>query len=199
MSRSAEVLAVVLLLAIVSRTARAEEPLTLKQLLKQERDESDRRRSESRAAVQYLMMFHAGPKLTTKYKGKDDLWQVQVDTRILVISRFSLDGKMAIRYTVSDTGRAHSVRDVYDWARQAEHDRPLGQDELTKLKELLPDVPKSDADPPINRAVCVSFEGKDGWRTETFDAEKLPNEVESLMKIVGERFETRDRHKLQNK
>ena len=56
-------------------------------------------------------------------------------------------------------------------------------------------MPESKAEPPIERTVLVSFQSDDKWRTETYDAAELPKEFENLMLIIGERAETKDRHK----
>ena len=39
----------------------------------------------------------------------------------------------------------------------------------------------------------VSFKAEEDWKTVTYDAEELPREFESVLLILGERFETANR------
>ena len=47
--------------------------------------------------------------------------------------------------------------------------------------------------PPISRTVHVSFQDAKQWRTETYDATALPEKLEQILVILGERFETKNR------
>ena len=96
---------------------------------------------------------------------------------------------------MSEAGYVCDVRDVYNWALQASNRKQLEEEPLKTLHQLIPVLPKSTTEPPIGRTVYVSFKDKNCWRTETYDAEKLPGEFESVLQILGERFETRDRKK----
>lgn len=157
----------------------AQEPApTLKYLLKQE---PDKRLESSAAAVRYYLNFHAEP-------------QPGIPRPILVISWFPGDGKTALRYRVIENGNIEDVRDVFNRTTQAWHQRVLPRLDLRQLKELLPTLPASTAEPPIGRTVLVSFQSRDKWRTETYDAAKLPDELEKVLLIIGERFETKNRH-----
>ncbi len=202
MSRWTQLVAIALLLGLGADDARSEEPPTLKQMLNRKRDESDSERptppwvlSSPWAAVHDFVTYHTGPQFRSWTINDDGSWREHVQTRTLVISWFLDDGATALRYTVSDTGHEHDVRHVYNWARQADNDRQLNHDEINRLNAIVSRLPKSVAEPPINRTVLVSFKHNDDWRTETYDTERLPAEVESVFQLLGERFETRDRHK----
>jgi len=153
---------------------------TLKELLKQE---PDKRLENSTAAVRYHLSFHAEPQL-----------QPGLPRPILVISWFPGDGKTALRYRVIENGNSEDVRDVFNHAAQAWHQRVLPRLELRQLKELLSTLPVSTAEPPIERTVHVSFRAGNKWRSETYDVAKLPDEFEKALLIIGERFETKNRH-----
>ena len=187
-----------LLLGIVPDCARCAEAPTLKKLLEHKCDEQDKRLSDPCVAVKYFVAFHRGPELGPEFKitfkdGKELCLHMQ--HRMLVISWFLHGGTTALRYAVNGAGDVHDVREVHNWALQAWHDKKLGKKRLKELRTLLPRLPKSTSDPPIDRTVHVSFADSEGWRTETYDTENLPVEFESVMQILGERFETRDREK----
>jgi len=66
---------------------------------------------------------------------------------------------------------------------------------LADLRALLRKLPTSNAKPPIERTVRVSF-ARDGRRLEeAYDSSSLPEPLEGVLKIIGERFETKDRHR----
>jgi len=151
---------------------------TLKELLSQEGNGG---RNSSSEAVRDHLSVHAGPR-----------WGA--DRHRLVISWFLGKGTTALRYTVTESGISEDVREVYKWASQEWHRKWLSADDLLRLTELLPQLPESESEPPIERTVHVSFQSGDQWRTETYDASALPAELEQVMLILGERFETQARH-----
>jgi hypothetical protein len=115
---------------------------------------------------------------------------------ILIISWFrSKHGSSASLYYVSARGAFFNGHDVYDWALQASSETTLPANDLKRLTELLPKLPESKAEPPIERTVLVSFHDGNKWRTETYDEATLPDQFEAVMKVIGERRETLERHK----
>jgi hypothetical protein len=159
--------------------ARSEAPgPTLKELLKQEGDGGQNSPAD---AVRDHLSVHAGPR-----------WGIH--RHRLVISWFIGNGTTALRYTVTESGISEDVREVYNWASQDWQRKWLSADNLKRLAELLPQLPESKAEPPIERTVHISFQSGDQWRTETYDAAALPAQFEQVMLILGERSETHARH-----
>jgi hypothetical protein len=138
---------------------------------------------------------HARPDVHQTFTYADGSTSEVKYRRILLISWFRGRGRIAIRYSVSDDRHSRSVRDVFNWAHQASGDEVLSQEKMDSLKALLPALPHSDAEPPIHRTVLVSRQMGNEWRTETYDGAKLPDALEKIFKIIGERSETMNRHK----
>lgn len=175
-----DVLFLAVLVVVACADLRADEPRpTLKELLRQEPDES---RNSAPAAVRDHLLKHAKP-------------QWGATRHLLVISWFLGTGRTALQYTVAEDGTSDNVREVYNWASQDWHQKLLAADDLNRLAKLLPKLPESTAEPPVERTVHVSFQSGEKWRTVTYDAAALPNEFEKVILIIGERFETADRHK----
>ena len=171
------------LLAPSSASAEQTGP-TLKELLRQASEAfSGLERFDSpAAAARHEMAYHTSQKLG-------------MSSQLLVMSWFIGNGRTVLRYRVTDEGHCSNIRSVFDWADQAMHEKSLTQEELNSLRQLLPALPKSDAEPPIGRTVHVSFQSLGDWRTETYDASTLPAQLEEVIKILGERFETKDRQR----
>jgi hypothetical protein len=142
------------------------------------------------AEVQHYMAFHPEPgsRVTPQPKG---------DGPLLAITWFQGPPTGRLRYgllyKVSQKGEWYNVREVYQWATQADHRGQLSDKNLADLRELLPKLPKSTAKPPIERTVVITFEQDGKWRREVYDSADLPETFEKVMLIVGERFETKDR------
>ncbi len=167
----------------------ADDPPTLKQLLKQKPYKGDRRLR----AVRSFVSYHSSPQLKFTVKDEDGRVRKHVQNRILLITWFLDDGRAALRYAVTESGNVRDIRVVHSWAFQDGRDKQLTNEQLKTLHDLISRLPKSTAAPPINRTVYVSLLNKMDWRTETYDSEELPEEFESVLEILGERFETRDR------
>jgi hypothetical protein len=163
---------------IVNRIASQEPGPSLKELLRQD---PDKRLESPAAAIRYYLSFHGQPP-------------ADIPQPIAVISWFRDDGRTALRYRVIENGSSEDVRDVFNRAVQAWHQKVLRRTDLKQLSQLLPTLPASTAEPPIERTVHVSFRSGVEWRTETYDAAKLPDEFEKVLLIIGERFETKGRH-----
>src|SRR5262249_7299878 len=116
-----------------------------------------------------------------------------LSNRLLVISWWK-DRIMVLQYTVTDDGAYESVRDT-PRAKQANRRKTIDEEELKRLIDLLPALPESTAEPPIQETVLVSFQSGKKWRTETYDTANLPDKLEKAMLIIGERGETKDRPK----
>jgi hypothetical protein len=150
--------------------------------------------SSASYAVSRHAARHARPDVHQTFTYVDGSTSEVRYRRILLISWFRGRGRIAIRHSVSDDRHSRSVRDVFSWARQGAGDEVLSQEKMDSLKALLPVLPHSDADPPIHRTVLVSRQVGDEWRTETYDGAKLPDALEKIFKIIGERSETKSRH-----
>ena len=156
---------------------------TLQELLRQSNDLGPFDPSDSPAmAVKSEMLRHVGPKLGSNQYA-------------LQISWFRGDGRTSLRYSVTEGGLRYDYRHVYNHAIQSARKTQLSKAELKSLRELLENLPESQAEPPIERTVHTSFQAGGIWRSETYDAASLPDQFEAILRIIGERFETRDRHK----
>ncbi len=145
------------------------------------------------AAVKHHLKYHAAADKKSSYTDKTGKTVDYVVRHLLVISWFLDRGITALRYTVTTDGRSEDVRHVYNNAYQDHHTKSLTEKHLTTLKELVTTLPQSKAVPPIGRTVHVSFQDGKQWRTETYDATALPEKLEQILVILGERFETKDR------
>jgi hypothetical protein len=129
--------------------------------------------------VQQYLRYHCRPE-----------WDGQ--RQILVVSWFH--EHYILFYRVGESGHCFDARETV-MATQACSEKRLSRDKLQALRHLMDKLPGSYAEPPTEQTVLVSFQLGDKWRTETYDAAGLPNEFEKVMLIIGERFETKDRHK----
>jgi hypothetical protein len=123
-------------------------------------------------------------------------WQGKA--RILAITWFYRGQHSALQYFLNEDGYLRDWRQILKNSQrdvQASDERSLRAAELKSVKSLIADLPESKTEPPIELTVLVSFQSGDKWRTETYDAAALPDEFEKVMYIIGERFETKDRHK----
>jgi hypothetical protein len=141
-------------------------------------------------AVEYYMSAHRDPAGDLEQQGAN---HQQKPKRPLLVMTWFLRSGTALRYNVTQKGKWFNVRNVYDWASQDAHGGQLSAKELANLRGLLPKLPKSAAKPPIERTVVVSCERDGKWCTETYDSSHIPETLERVMLIVGERFETKDR------
>ena len=156
---------------------------TLKALMGQAPTGRDRPGLDSPAtAVQSHMKMHAGPQ-----------WGAQ--RHVLVMSWFQGNGGTVLRYTLAENGYLDDARDVFNHAVQGWHQKHLSHYEQRQLRDALTKLPASRAEPPIERTVYISFQDGGAWRSETYDADALPAEMEKVMALVGERYETKERRK----
>ena len=181
----------------------ASEPgLTLKELIRQASAKQPTRRKplgSSARAVSSHMSYHAGPEMRWQSKDENGKQTEHVVRHLLVLTWFYGGEQIVLRYTVSEDGKCHDVRDVYNWAHQASRDKTLSKNALRDLRALLRMLPESKSVPPIERTVHISFQRACKWRSLTYDSSDLPDSLEEVIKILGERFETRDCHKKKQK
>ena len=146
------------------------------------------------------MKIHANPNLVNKSRDINGVETVREIHNIFVISWIVIRPETArpmkrkvwyiLQYTVNGSGRASNVRNVPDWAMQDFHGKQLDKTQITELNELITKLPVSTANPPLGCTVCVSFISKNGWQTEIYDSNNLPDVFEKILLIIGERFET---------
>ena len=199
MSRLVSLASITLVFAFVSVDAPCAEPPTREQLFKQERDELQRTFPARSEAEEYFLSFHLSTQLAYIFKDTELRTKEYVNNRILLISWLSQDVGVAYRYSVSETGGVQSEMDIYNWSVRNAQVKELKEDQLKTLQESISRLPDSDDRPPLYSTVYASFWDKKAWRTEAYDSTKLPEEFESVLKIIGERFETRGRKALQEK
>ena len=146
-------------------------------------------------AVESHMAAHTDP--AAKQQGAER--HPKSERPVLVMTWFQDDCISALFYHVSQKGEWFSVLNVYNHAHQDAQSGKLSDSHLSNLRTLLPKLPKSAANkPPISRFVVISFERDGKWCTETYDSSHLPDALEKVMLIVGERFETKDRKREPN-
>ena len=170
---------------------------SLKELLREAREGYPTKVEELNSdsyAVSHHAARHAQPDVHQTLTYVDGRTSEVKYRRVLLMSWFRRLGRIAIRYSVSDDRHSRSVIDVFNWAHQASRDEVLSQERMDSVKALLPVLPHSDAEPPIHRTVLVSCQVGAEWRTETYDGAKLPDALEKILKIIGEREETKSRH-----
>lgn len=164
---------------------------TLRDLLNEPRDPHERRGSPPNDAARYFVQLHARPDCETVFLNRDGEREKRIRNRMLVITWFRGNGSSALQYEVDASGHVDSVRNVYNWARQANHSHDISYAKITELQALFETLPPSGDAPPIDRTVHFSFQDRAEWRTETYDADNLPATMEAVMEIIGERFETK--------
>jgi hypothetical protein len=112
------------------------------------------------------------------------------DSNLMAISAFPSGDRFALRYVVTESGQEVDYREVYNWASQASHRRQLSEIELGSLRAALKELPLESESPPIERLVIVSFREGDNWVTRSYDSAMLPNPMQRIYDIIGERFES---------
>ena len=116
-------------------------------------------------------------------------------TNLMVISTFPNGAGFADEYFVSENGWEFDLREVYDWAHQASHSAQLSETNLVSLRSAIHDLPATNATPPVERLVVVSFHQGTNWITHTYDSDALPKPMRQIYDIVGERFESKQQEK----
>ena len=111
---------------------------------------------------------------------------------LLAISAFPRGDRYALQYVVTEAGQESDVRNVYSWALQASHWRPLSEAELNNLRSAINELPVESKSPPVERLVIVSFREGTNWVTRSYDSDALPKSMRQIYDIIGERFESRD-------
>lgn len=165
---------------------------TLRELLNKPRNPEERRVYPPNEAAQYFVQLHDRPDCEQVFLNRDGRREKRIRNRILVITWFRGNGSNALQYEVDASGHINSVRNVYNWATQANHSHEIDYAQITELQALLETLPPSGDSPPIDRTVHLSFQDRTEWRTETYDADNLPTAMETVMEIIGERFETKE-------
>jgi hypothetical protein len=185
-----DVLWLTLIVAAVAPIVADEREPTLKELLRRATERAKAPSNSFNGDFDFLpfcvseqMRYHGGPR-----------WEHY--RHILVISWFG--SKSAILYTVTDEGEVEDFNTCFaliSGRRFRGELRDVSDEDMKRLKLLSQALPESKAEPPISRTVVVSFQSAEKWRTETYDASALPDEFENILRIIGERWETKARHK----
>ena len=114
---------------------------------------------------------------------------------------FSLDSKsdqefghVVIMYSLAQDGREVDVRNVYDWAAQASHQRELSKDTVAKIVELLRGLPDSEErNIPKDRLVIVKFRDGNEVTLKAYHGKRLPRAMKEILELLGGiRFELKD-------
>jgi hypothetical protein len=114
---------------------------------------------------------------------------------------FSLDlkndsefGHTVIQYSLTKEGHEFDVRNVYDWAAQAGHQRELPKgivDKITNLLRGLPDPAEKNI--PKDWLVIVTFRDESKIRVSEYHRKKLPPSLKEVLELLGGiRFELKD-------
>lgn len=175
------VLCPVVVLAILGNGVVVGAEPTLKEMLNQADNDLSFDERYSLSIIKHLLSDHAGS-------------QVGAENRLAVVSWFGHEGRVVYRYAVTDDGYSYDMR-LTTRSAQAFSQKTLSAADKEQLATLLSRLPESKSEPPIGRTVHISFQASGKWRTETYDADSLPEPFEDVMKVLGERFETKDRQK----
>jgi hypothetical protein len=111
---------------------------------------------------------------------------------LLAISAFPKGDGIALQYVVTEAGQESDRRNVFSWALQASHWRPLSEEELNNLRSAIHELPVESKSPPVERLVIVSFREGTNWVTRSYDSDALPKSMRQIYDVIGERFESRD-------
>jgi hypothetical protein len=113
-------------------------------------------------------------------------------TNLLAISAFfSANDRTCLHYSVSESGYARNMRDVYRWAVQAIQEKQLTDAELKSLRSALRELPTESVSPPLERLLVISFRDGTNWITRSYDSDALSRPMRQVYDIIGERFESR--------
>jgi hypothetical protein len=115
-------------------------------------------------------------------------------TNILKIVYFFRNDAVGLLYIVNENGKELDVRDVYNFAMEASHQKQLSEDQLNDLRLAIKELPEKDILPPIRQLVVVSFNDGTNWVTRSYDRTNLPPAMHKIHSIIGERFETTDKN-----
>ncbi len=111
---------------------------------------------------------------------------------LLVISEFPTAGRgAALEYFVSESGKARSQWDCFDWAIQGTQRKQLSETNLASLRAAIRALPAQSVAPPLERLIIVSFREGSNWITRSFDTATLPEPMRQIYRIIGERRRTR--------
>lgn len=111
----------------------------------------------------------------------------------LILITWFRSENIGLEYVVDTNGKKWDCRVVHDWAAQDSHDGLIEEKQLEELSTVVRSLPESGVTPPLERLVMVTRRRNDAWRTDAYDADQLPDSLEKVFSIIGERFETRDR------
>jgi hypothetical protein len=118
-------------------------------------------------------------------------WHLHQRTNLLAISAFPAGDRVALQYSVTESGQESDARHVWNWAVQDSHGRQLSDTNLTSLRSAIRELPTRSVLPPIERLVIVSFRDGTNWVTRSYDSGSLPKPMRQIYDIIGERFESK--------
>lgn len=78
-----------------------------------------------------------------------------------------------------------TVRDVYDWAEQAAHTRPLSYSQVLTLKQIINDLPPSETNSDFSRSLLISKRNGDKTEVFQYDRRHIPPAVPRIYDIGG--------------
>lgn len=107
-------------------------------------------------------------------------------TNLMIISVFRPD--MTLEYFTGEKGENYSHRNT-GIALQNTKGQELTAPQLTRLREALRELPKTNSTPPLERLVLLSHREGTNWVTRSFDNGGRPKALQTLFQIIGERPE----------
>jgi len=121
-------------------------------------------------------------------------WNLIRRTNLLTIVYFFRNDAVGLQYFVNESGKEFDVRNVYNFAMEASHQKQLSEDQLKDLRLAIKELPAENILPPIRQLVVVSFKDGTNWITHSYDRTNLPPAMHKIHGVIGERFETTDKN-----
>jgi hypothetical protein len=117
-------------------------------------------------------------------RGVGDRGKGYLEPLLLAISFLDTDGGAAREYFVTKSGHISTCCEVYFLATQGGEHRQLTAEQLATLKNEIAKLPTTNAYPPLNQLVLISFSDGDSWVTRACQADK----IRSLRAFLEDRF-----------
>lgn len=86
--------------------------------------------------------------------------------------------------------KVSTVRDVYDFARQAFKERDLSRSQIENLNDIVKNLPDSTGTALTNPSLYVSYKINGIGRVKTYNRYELPNEIQRIYDIGGGYIDT---------
>lgn len=114
-------------------------------------------------------------------------------TNILAMTIVHNQANVVSVYYVGEQGQNYSHRNRW-YGINGSQSRNLNPGHLVELRTQLNRLPATNATPPINQLVLLSFRSGTNWVTHTYDNVHRPQALQAILDIIGERREDWEAH-----